>query len=89
MVGRVQNNNYERKGETVYSLAFTADEIDYLDSKLEGEALRAKQGSASGEGEGNGQGVENGGQSEPAARQTVGRRAAKSARNLNAEDLPF
>jgi single-strand DNA-binding protein len=40
VVGRVQNNNYERDGETVYSMAFTAEEIDYLDTKAEGEALR-------------------------------------------------
>ena len=46
MVGRVQNNNYERDGETVYSMAFTAEEIDYLDTKAEGEALRNKQGPA-------------------------------------------
>jgi single-strand DNA-binding protein len=44
VVGRVQNNNYEREGETVYSMAFTAEEIDYLDTKAEGDALRAKQG---------------------------------------------
>jgi single-strand DNA-binding protein len=44
VVGRVQNNNYERDGETVYSMAFTAVEIDYLDTKAEGEALRSKQG---------------------------------------------
>jgi len=43
VVGRVQNNNYERDGETVYTMAFTAEEIDYLDTKAEGEALRAKQ----------------------------------------------
>ena len=44
VVGRVQNNNYERDGETVYGMAFTAEEIDYLDTKAEGDALRAKQG---------------------------------------------
>ena len=43
VVGRVQNNNYERDGETVYTMAFTAEEIDYLDTKAEGEALRGKQ----------------------------------------------
>ncbi len=43
VVGRVQNNNYERDGETVYSMAFTAEELDYLDTKAEGEALRGKQ----------------------------------------------
>ena len=50
VVGRVQNNNYEKDGETVYSMAFTAEEIDYLDTKAEGEALRAKQGNGSGRG---------------------------------------
>ena len=33
VVGRVQNNNYEKDGETVYSMAFTAEEIDYLDTQ--------------------------------------------------------
>jgi single stranded DNA-binding protein len=53
VVGRVQNNNYEREGEgdTVYSMAFTAEEIDYLDTKAEGEALRAKQGTGPDEGQ--------------------------------------
>jgi single-strand DNA-binding protein len=52
LVGRVQNNNYERDGETVYSMAFTAEEVDYLDTKAEGEALRAQQGPAPEEGDG-------------------------------------
>jgi len=43
VAGRVQNNNYEKDGVTVYSMAFTAEEIDYLDTKAEGEALRANQ----------------------------------------------
>ena len=51
VVGRVQNNNYEKDGETVYAMAFTAEEIDYLDSKAEGEALRAKQGPAPDDGD--------------------------------------
>ena len=46
VVGRVQNNNYDKDGETVYTMAFTAEEIDYLDTKAEGEAIRATQGSA-------------------------------------------
>jgi single stranded DNA-binding protein len=44
VVGRVQNNNYERDGETVYSMAFTAEEIDYLDTRAQSEALRANEG---------------------------------------------
>lgn len=50
VVGRVQNNNYDKDGETVYSMAFTAEEVDYLDTKAEGEALRAKQGPVPDEG---------------------------------------
>ena len=41
IVGRVRNNNYEKDGEIVYSLAFTVDEIDYLDSRANAEARRA------------------------------------------------
>jgi single-strand DNA-binding protein len=33
VVGRVRNNTYEKDGQTIYGLAFTCDEIDYLDSK--------------------------------------------------------
>ena len=51
VVGRVQNNNYERDGETVYAMAFTVEEIDYLDTKAEGDALRAKQGNGPDEGQ--------------------------------------
>ena len=40
IVGRLRNNNYEKDGETVYCMAFTAEEIDYLDSRAESEARR-------------------------------------------------
>jgi single stranded DNA-binding protein len=40
IVGRLRNNNFEKNGETVYGLAFTADEIDYLDSRAASEARR-------------------------------------------------
>ena len=39
IVGRLRNNNYEKDGETVYGMAFTAEEIDYLDSRAERERL--------------------------------------------------
>jgi single stranded DNA-binding protein len=49
IVGRLRNNNYENaQGETVYGLAFICEEIDYLDSRAESEARRAKQDGASG-----------------------------------------
>lgn len=42
IVGRLRNNNYEKDGETVYGMAFTAEEIDYLDSRAESETRRAR-----------------------------------------------
>ena len=73
VVGRVQNNNYDKDGETVYTMAFTAEEIDYLDTKAEGEALRAKQGPAPEEGD-----------SAPAAKPAARASAAKPARSRKA-----
>ena len=88
VVGRVQNNNYDKDGETIYTMAFTAEEIDYLDTKAEGEALRAKQGPAPEEGD-----------SAPAAKPAARVSAAKSARSRKAaakapaaeetDDIPF
>ena len=88
VVGRVQNNNYDKDGETVYTMAFTAEEIDYLDTKAEGEALRAKQGPAPEEGD-----------SAPAAKPAARASAAKPARSRKAaakapaaeetDDIPF
>ena len=44
VVGRVQNNNYQdAEGKTVYALTFTCEEIDYLDSRSDAEARRAKR----------------------------------------------
>ncbi|MBK1712179.1 single-stranded DNA-binding protein [Rubrivivax gelatinosus] len=43
VTGRVRNNNYRNaEGAEVYGLAFTAEEIDYLDSRAESEARRAR-----------------------------------------------
>ncbi len=42
--GRVQNNNDEKDGATVYSLTFTVAEADYLDTRATGDAMRAGQG---------------------------------------------
>ena len=43
-VGRVQNNNYQDgAGKTVYGLTFTCEELDYLDSRADAEARRARQ----------------------------------------------
>ena len=89
VVGRVQNNNYERDGETVYSMAFTAEEIDYLDTKAEGEALRAKQGNRPDEGQ-------PAPQAKPApaksAKGTKGRKASAAAQAVldeHGEPIPF
>ena len=87
VVGRVQNNNYEHEGETVYTMAFTAEEIDYLDSKTEGEALRAKQRPAGGEGDRDG---ECDGEHESAATgKPKPANSAKSKRSRKTEDVPF
>ena len=42
IVGRLRNNNFEKDGGTVYGMAFTAEEIDYLDSRAESEARRSR-----------------------------------------------
>ena len=57
IVGRLRNNNYEKDGAEVYSLAFTCEEIDYLDSKADAEARRSRQAN----GQTNGQGEVHGG----------------------------
>ena len=46
IVGRLRNNNYEKDGEEVYALAFTCEEIDYLESRAESEARRARMDGA-------------------------------------------
>ena len=47
IVGRLRNNNYQdNDGADVYGLAFTAEEVDYLDSKAESEARRARMDGA-------------------------------------------
>ena len=45
IVGRVRNNNYtDADGREIYGLAFTVEEIDYLDSRSEVEARRVREG---------------------------------------------
>ena len=45
IVGRLRNNNYQdAEGADVYGLSFTAEEIDYLDSRAESEARHAREG---------------------------------------------
>ena len=44
IVGRLRNNNYtDGEGREVYGFGFTVEELDYLDSKSEAEARRARQ----------------------------------------------
>lgn len=46
VVGRVRHNNYrDASGAEVYALAFTCEELDYLDSRAESEARKARQDS--------------------------------------------
>ena len=45
VIGRLRNNNYQdASGANVYALSFTAEEIDYLDTREEAEARRARRG---------------------------------------------
>ena len=51
VIGRLRNNNYTNgDGAEVYGFGFTVEEIDYLDSKAESDARRARQVDASQEG---------------------------------------
>jgi single-strand DNA-binding protein len=52
VVGQVQNNRYEQDGQTVYGMDFTAEEIDYLDSKGDAQARQARRGQGGGDGHG-------------------------------------
>ena len=61
IVGQLRNNNYEKAGAEVYSLAFTCEEIDYLDSKADAEARRSRQSNCQPNGQANGQGEGQGG----------------------------
>ena len=44
VVGSLRNNNYDKDGVTVYGFDFTAEEIDYLDSR--GERAASSQATA-------------------------------------------
>ena len=89
VVGRVQNNNYERDGETVYSMAFTAEEIDYLDTKAEGEALRAKQGNGPDEGQPAPQAKPAPAKSAKVAKGRKAAAAAQAALDEHGDPIPF
>jgi single-strand DNA-binding protein len=42
VVGRVRNHTYEKDGQTIYRLAFTCEEIDYLDTKARAAERRSR-----------------------------------------------
>jgi single stranded DNA-binding protein len=44
VIGRLRNNHYkDASGNTIFGFSFTCEEIDYLDSRAESEARRARQ----------------------------------------------
>jgi single-strand DNA-binding protein len=43
IVGRVRNNHYEKDGQMVYAMTFTVEDLDYLDTRAEGEARRERE----------------------------------------------
>lgn len=44
--GRIESDEYEKDGETNYSMSFIAEEVEYLDSKETAERRAARQGQA-------------------------------------------
>jgi len=90
VVGRFQNNNYQdAEGGTVYGLTFTCEELDYLDSRQEAEARRAKQGGPTAEDAA--QAIESGktnGRSRPASKGAKALSAAKATAAAD-DDIPF
>lgn len=42
--GRLENNDYEKDGETIYEYNHVCEEIEYLDSKAESDARAARGG---------------------------------------------
>ena len=86
VIGRVQNNRYEKDGVTVYAMDFTAEEIDYLESKAESDARRLREG---GKGEGNlqPQQARAGGRHLSGGQQPA--RTGTPARRPSEEDVPF
>jgi len=91
VVGRLRNNNYtDGDGRDVYGFGFTVEELDYLDTKSEADARRARQDGDSSEGD------------KPVAAKKAARlpaRGAKSIRNdkpvaqphraVDPDDIPF
>jgi single stranded DNA-binding protein len=77
IVGRLRNNNYQdNEGADVYALGFTAEEVDYLDSRAESEARRARGTSPdSGDGSATANGATSNGASASASAPTRSRKA--------------
>ena len=42
IVGRLRNHSFEQDGQTVYGMSFTAEEVDYLDTRAEADARRSR-----------------------------------------------
>ena len=76
IVGRLRNNNYQDSdGADVYALGFTAEEVDYLDSRAEAEARRAR---GAGPDAGNGGGTADGTDATSNGANTTARAATRS-----------
>ena len=77
--GRLRNNHYKdtATGNTVFGFDFTCEEIDYLDSKTESDARRARE-----------QGAAAPAADVPAQAQTKNRKGPKGPAAAN-DDVPF
>jgi single-strand DNA-binding protein len=82
LVGRLRNNHYEKDGQTVYGMAFTVEDIDYLDTRAEGVARRQRERSEGDEGSAEARGEGEGAVSRPGAanRKAAGPSARAGAR---------
>lgn len=84
IVGRMRNNNYtDASGAEVYGMTFTCEEIDYLESKADADARRARQEGGSGPAK-----VDNK-PFDPAPKAARGRKVGAKAPAEEMDDIPF
>ena len=79
--GRLRNNHYkDATGNTIFGFSFTCEEIDYLDSRAESEARRAREQEPSADAPA---------AAVPAKTQGRNRKGPKGPAAANDDDIPF
>ncbi len=92
VTGRLRNNHYkDAEGRTVFGFSFTVEEIDYLDSRAESEARKARSPQESGEGDGSGKAAPTKAADTPASSSAKPSARSRKAANGAAadDDIPF